>query len=86
MTEKELSKTIDKVVKHASGKFNSLQFEKRKEICQYLSEMQILTMWQLLNHKSDLICSRWKQSVKEWLNNCLRTYINEYMREEMNNE
>ena len=65
MTEKELIKTVDKVVKHSSAKFNSLQFEKRKEICQYLSEMQILTMWQLLNHRSDLICSRWKHSVKE---------------------
>ena len=82
MKRNELTEQVNKVVNHCNSKFNALTFEKRMEICQYLSEMQILTIYQLLHRNEDLLCEKWKASTKGWLRDLLKSYIVSYMVED----
>lgn len=45
-----------------NSNFNDLPFEERKRICKYLSRMQILTIWQMLNKDKHLTTDAWRKS------------------------
>ena len=61
-----------------SSDFNDLPFEERKRICKYLSRMQILTLWQVLNKHNDLVTPAWKKKIRAWLKSCVEDHQNEY--------
>lgn len=61
-----------------SSDFNDLPFEERKKICKYLSRMQILTLWQVLNKHNDLVTPAWKKKIRAWLKSCVEDHQNEY--------
>lgn len=61
-----------------SSDFNDLPFEERKKICKYLSRMQILTLWQVLNKYNDLVTPAWKKKMRSWLKSCVEDHQNEY--------
>lgn len=58
--------------------FNDLPFEERKRLCKYLSQTQILTLWQVLNKYDDLVTPAWKKKVRAWLKSCVECYQKEY--------
>lgn len=61
-----------------SSDFNDLPFEERKKICKYLSRMQILTLWQVLNKYNDFVTPAWKKKMRAWLKSCVEDHQNEY--------
>ena len=61
-----------------SSDFNDLPFEERKRISKYLSRMQILTLWQVLNKYSDVVTPAWKKKVRAWLTACVEDHQKEY--------
>ena len=65
-----------------SSDFNDLPFEERIRISKYLSRMQILTLWQVLNKYDDLVTPAWKKRVRSWLNACVEDHQKEYGVEE----
>ena len=54
--------------------FNDLPFEERKRISKYMSETQILTLWQVLNKDKHLTTDAWRNKIRAWLENCVRLY------------
>jgi hypothetical protein len=58
--------------------FNDLTFEERARICKYLSRMQILTIWQMLNKDEHLTTDAWRKKQLNWLKNCVELYQREY--------
>lgn len=52
--------------------FNDLPFEERNRICIYTTEMQVLTLFQLLNYHPELTTTAWRRHVAKWLDNALR--------------
>lgn len=61
-----------------SSDFNDLPFEERKRICKYLSRMQILTLWQVLNKYEDLVTPAWRKKIRTWLKACVEDHQKEY--------
>ena len=61
-----------------SSDFNDLPFEERKRIGKYLSRMQILTLWQVLNKHNDLVTPAWKKKIRAWMKSCVEDHQNEY--------
>lgn len=61
-----------------SSDFNDLPFEERKRIGKYLSRMQILTLWQVLNLYEDVVTPAWRKKIRTWLKACVDAYQNEY--------
>lgn len=82
MSKKELKEKVGRIVEVTSDKFNALPYEKRVEMFEYIGEMQILTMWQLLHKNEELLCSKWKENVRSWLEWCIRDHFEHYMKEE----
>lgn len=58
--------------------FNDLPFEERERIGKYLTWMQILTLWQVLNMFGELVTPAWKKKIRAWLKNCVEDYRNDY--------
>ena len=58
--------------------FNELPFETRKMIRKYTAEQQMLTLYQVLHKHGDLTTTAWRAKIRDWLNNCIRTYEIEY--------
>lgn len=61
-----------------SSDFNDLPFEERKRISKYLSRMQILTLWQVLNKYGDVVTPAWRKKMRSWLNACVEDHQAEY--------
>lgn len=61
-----------------SSDFNDLPYEERERISKYLSRMQILTLWQVLNKYEDLVTPAWKKKVRAWLKACVEDHQKEY--------
>lgn len=57
--------------------FNSLSFEERKRIGKYMTQQQILTLWQVLESHKDLTNERWRKQIRAWLENCIWSYTEE---------
>ena len=62
--------------------FNALPEAERKKIIKYTSEMQILTLWQVLNGHKNNTTETYRKQIKCWLANCVDTYYKEYIYKE----
>lgn len=70
-----LDKQVQGIIEGVSEDFNSLPEEERKRIAKYTSEMQILTIWQMLHKDDDLTTKRWKSKQRKWLENCVKSHL-----------
>lgn len=66
------------IIENVSAEFNGLPFEERKQIDKFLSYMQILTIWQMLNKDEDVVTNRWRKKQREWLKNCVERHLKEW--------
>ena len=73
-----LDEKVTAIIDNVSSDFNHLPIEERKRIGRYISKMQILTIWQMLNKDGDLVTKRWKDKQRDWLKNCVETHRREY--------
>lgn len=58
--------------------FNDLPLEERKKICKYTSQMQILTLWQVLEKNQHLTTEAWRKKMQDWILNCVRLHEKKY--------
>jgi hypothetical protein len=58
--------------------FNDLPYDERVRIAKYTQEMQILTIIQMLNKDKELTTEAWRRKQRNWLENCVRSYEEEY--------
>ena len=75
-----MKRSLDEEIKAIinDNSFNDLPFEQRKFICKFLSQYQILTLWQAINNYPDLVCGAYKSKIRKWLKSCVETYKKEY--------
>ena len=71
-----LTEKVNAIIENSD--FNDLPFEERKRICMYLSRMQILTIWQMLNKDKHLTTDAWRKKQLNWLKNCVESHQREY--------
>lgn len=72
-----LEEKVNGIIEGVSADFNNLPFEARKRTAKYTSEMQILTIWQMLQDKTDTT-DRWRKKQRQWLKNCVERHLKEY--------
>ena len=58
--------------------FNNLPFEERKRIGKFISQMQILTIWQMIHKDESLTTEAWRNKQRRWLRNCVDSFQTEY--------
>ena len=73
-----LEEKVKAIIDNVSSDFNALPKEERIKIIRYTSEMQILTIWQMLNKDNDLTTKRWRDKQKAWLKNCVESHQRDY--------
>lgn len=73
-----LDEKVNGILESVRDDFNSLPIEERKRIGKYLSYMQILTIWQMLNRDKDITTNSWRDKQREWLKNCVETHLKEW--------
>ena len=66
------------IIENVGEEYNALPIEERKRINKYLSHMQILTIWQMLNKDEDIVTHKWKVKQRKWLNNCVERHLKEW--------
>lgn len=66
------------IIDSVSKEFNSLPDEEQKKICKYTSEMQILTLWQMLYYQEGLMCPTYRGKLKGWLDDCVHSFSSKY--------
>ena len=71
-----LTEKVNNIIENSD--FNDLPFEERKRICKYLSRMQILTIWQMLNKDKHLTTDAWRKKQLNWLKICVESHQREY--------
>lgn len=71
-----LSEKVNDIIENSD--FNDLPFEERNRISKYLSRMQILTIWQMLNKDKQLTTGAWRKKQLAWLKNCVESHQREY--------
>lgn len=71
-----LEEKVNDIIENSD--FNDLPFEERKRICKYLSQMQILTIWQMLNKDKHLTTDAWRKKQLNWLKSCVESHQREY--------
>lgn len=59
--------------------FNDLPYAERQRIGKYMSEQQILTIWQMLLKDKELTTEAWRKKQRAWLKNCVESYRKYYM-------
>lgn len=69
-----LEEKVKNIIDNVSSDFNKLPFEERQKISRFTSDMQILTIWQMINTDTDLTTKRWREKQKKWLENCVRRH------------
>ena len=69
-----LEEQVKGIIENVGAEFNALPFEDRKQINKYLSFMQILTIWQMLNKDKDTT-NAWRDKQREWLKNCVEMHL-----------
>ena len=57
--------------------FNDLPVDERTRIRKYTREMQIQTLYQVLNLHKDLTNKLWRGKIREWLKACVEIYQRE---------
>lgn len=65
--------------------FSSLPFEERARLSKYLHEQQILTLYQTIYSNEDHVTPAWKKLQIDWLNNCIKSYEEQYTNSNSNN-
>lgn len=60
--------------------YNDLPFDERKRIGKYMLYQQILTIKQTLLKDKHLTTDAWRKKQRSWLENCVRSYEQEYGR------
>lgn len=63
----------------ADSDFNDLPYEERIRIGKYVSEQQILTLYQVLCRDKENTTATWRRKMQKWLDSCIRLYNQEYM-------
>lgn len=52
--------------------------EKQKLLHKAALEQQLLSMYQTANHSKDLTCPRWRRQIREWEENVMSYYEEQY--------
>jgi hypothetical protein len=73
-----LEEKVKDIIDNVSTEFNDLPFETRKAIHKFTSEMQILTIWQMLNKDKDITTQKWRDKQRKWLENCVEYHLKEW--------
>ena len=73
-----LKEKANGIIENVRNEFNNLPIEERKRIGKYLSYMQILTIWQMLNKDKDITTNVWRNKQFEWLENCVERHLKEW--------
>ena len=66
------------IIEETAKEFNAMPFEERKRIGKYLTYQQILTLYQLLKKDTSLTTEAWRKKQREWLKNCVDSFLREY--------
>ena len=54
--------------------FNSLPFEERRKISKYMTQQQILTLWQVIEKYKDYESKVLRDKLRDWLENVIIGY------------
>lgn len=54
--------------------FNSLPFEERRKISRYMTQQQILTLWQVMENYKDYESKVLRDKLRDWLENVIIGY------------
>ena len=54
--------------------FNSLPFEERLKISRYMTQQQILTLWQVMENYKDYESKVLRDKLRDWLENVIIEY------------
>lgn len=54
--------------------FNSLPFEERRKISKYMTQQQILTLWQVIENYKDYESKVLRDKLRDWLENVIIGY------------
>lgn len=73
-----LEERATQIIQGVGESFNALPLEERKRINKYLSYMQILTIWQMINKDGDIVTHRWREKQRKWLKNCVERHLKEW--------
>ena len=75
-----MKQSLDEEIKAIinDNSFNDLPFEQRKFIGKFLSQYQIMTLYQVINNYPDLVCGAYKVKIRKWLKSCVEIYKKEY--------
>lgn len=76
MTDSMLGVRVNSILDNSD--FNDLPYEERVRIAKYTSEEKILTISQMLNKDSELTTEAWRRKQRKWLENCVRSYEENY--------
>jgi len=73
-----LEEKVNGIIENVGDEFNNLPIEERKRINKYLSYMQILTIWQMLNKDKDITTNAWRDKQRKWLKNYVEMHLKEW--------
>lgn len=73
-----LEERATQIIQGVGEEFNALPIEERKRINKFLSYMQILTIWQMINKDGDIVTHRWREKQRKWLKNCVERHLKEW--------
>lgn len=73
-----LEEKVNGIIDNVGTEFNNLPIEKRRQINKYISYMQILTIWQMLNKDKDITTDMWRNKQLKWLENCVKRHLEEW--------
>ena len=74
-----IKKKVEQIT--ADSEFTSLPIEERQRISKYMTEQQILTLYQVMEGSKDLTCLRWRHRIREWLETVIIGYECKKMKE-----
>lgn len=73
-----LEERVNGIIENVGDEFNGLPIEERKRINKYLSFMQILTIWKMLNKDKNITTNAWRDKQRKWLKNCVELHLKAY--------
>lgn len=73
-----LEERVKGIIENVGAEFNDLPIEDRKRINKFLSFMQILTIWQMLNKDKNITTNAWRAKQRKWLKSCVERHVKEW--------
>lgn len=73
-----LKEKANGIIENVGNEFNNLPIEERKRIGKYLSYMQILTIWLMVNKDKNITTDLWRNKQFEWLEDCVESHLKEW--------